>query len=259
MAARQWIDLSGQVALVTGAASGIGRASALALAEVGAQVLAVDIDGAGAAAVAEAIAAVGGQARARTLDVASDTAWRELELWIANEVGGLDILVNSAGILGEDRVGDPSTAAFRHTFAVNVEGALFGMRTALTFMRRSGRGAIINLSSVAALRGTGVMASYGASKAAIAHYTRSAAQEAVRAGHDIRITAIHPGVIDTGMTDEYCGIHADMGPREAVEARTTSGRFGRPEEVADLVVFLASPRASFISGTGIVIDRAQSA
>lgn len=259
MSGGRWIDLSGQVAVVTGAASGIGRASALALAEVGAEVIAADLDEAGARAVADAIVAAGGRATARALDVTSDAAWRDLERWIADEAHRLDILVNSAGIVGTDRVGDPGTEAYRRIFAVNVEGSLLGMRTALGFMRRSGHGAIVNVSSAASLAGASIMASYGASKAAIAHYTRSAALEVARAGHDIRINSIHPGVIETAMADAFCEIYSGLGPREAVEARMTTGRFGRAEEVADLVVFLSSPRASFISGTGIVIDRAQSA
>jgi NAD(P)-dependent dehydrogenase (short-subunit alcohol dehydrogenase family) len=133
------------------------------------------------------------------------------------------------------------------------------MACALHFMRAAGRGAIVNMSSGASLRGSAVMASYGASKAAVAHFTRSAALDLVRAGHDIRVNAIHPGVIDTSMADDFSEIFSGLGPKETVMKVMTTGRPGTPEEVADLILFLASDRASFISGASIVIDRAQSA
>lgn len=250
-----WIDLTGRIALVTGAAAGLGRAIASGLADVGATVLLVDRDEAGLEAAAAAIPG----SLTHVLDVTSEAGWRELEAWIGGELGGLDILVNSAGVVASDRVGDADTEVYRRVFAVNVEGSLLAMRTALNFMRKSGKGAIVNISSAASLSGSSIMAAYGASKAAIAHYTRSAALEVLRAGHDIRINSVHPGVIDTPMADAFCDIYTALGSRGAVEAAMTSGRFGRPEEVADLVVFLASDRASFISGAGIVIDRAKSA
>lgn len=252
--ANPWIDLSGKVALVTGAASGIGRATCRALAEVGAKVLATDLDLAGAQAVAEE---VGGAARA--LDVTDAAGWAAIQQWIAADFGQLDILVNSAGVALKDSVGDASLDIYHKTFAINVEGSLLGMGMALQFMRAQGKGAIVNISSTAALRGNTLMASYGASKAAIAHYTRSAAVENIRAGHDIRINAVHPGLIETPMADDLCQIYDKLGSPETVRRMTTTDRTGRPEEVADLIVFLSSDRASYIAGTSINIDRAVNA
>jgi NAD(P)-dependent dehydrogenase (short-subunit alcohol dehydrogenase family) len=249
-----WIDLSGRVAVVTGAGSGIGRACVKGLAAVGATIIALDLDEAAARSAIKGLPLT----TARKLDVTSDEQWREIEAWIDAEFGRLDILVNSAGIVAGDRVGDSDLAVYERIFRVNVEGSLLGMRTALAFMRKAGKGSIINLSSTAALSGASLLASYGASKAAIAHYTRSAAIETRQAGHDIRINAVHPGAIDTAMGDAFVDMYASLGPREAVERMMTSGRFGHPEEIANLIVFLASDRASFISGASLVADRAKS-
>lgn len=250
-----WIDLTGRIAVVTGAASGIGRAAALALAEVGATVLALDRDEDGCRALIEA----GGAAAFRRLDVTSEADWQAAEAWIAEGWGTIDILVNSAGVVFTDRVGDEAVDVYRKTFAINVEGSLLGMRTALRFMRKAGKGAIVNISSAASFSGSSIMASYGASKAAVAHFTKSAALETARAGHDIRINSVHPGLVQTAMADDFYDIYGKLGSSEAVVKAMTTGRAGRPEEVADLIVFLSSDRASFISGAEIAIDRAQSA
>ncbi len=254
-----WIDLMGRIALVTGASSGIGQAAALALAKVGAIILAVDRDAAGLETTRAAITQAGGKVYVRTLDVTSESAWNETVAWIADQWGRLDILVNSAGVALSDRVGDPALDIYRKTFAINVDGSLLGMAAAHGFMRKARTGVIINVSSSASLKGNPIMASYGASKAAIAHFTRSAALETARAGHDIRINSIHPGLIETAMAEDLYSILSKVGPREAVIAMTTTGRPGRPNEVADLIVYLASDRASYISGAAIVIDRAASA
>ena len=254
-----WIDLTGQVAAITGAASGIGRACAFGLADLGASVLLLDRDAAGAEAVADEVIAAGGQAAAHGLDVTSETEWQIAGEWIAETQGSLDILVNSAGVMFADKPGDPDHEVYRKTFAINVEGSLLGMRTALGFMRAAGKGVIINISSAAALKGSSMLASYGASKAAIAHFSLSAALAELRAGHDIRVISVHPGLIETAMAQDFYNVFSKLGGPDQVVAATTSGRPGRPEEVANLVAFLASDRASFISGTGITIDRAQSA
>ena len=257
--AKPWIDLTGRVAVVTGAAAGIGRASALALAGAGATVLVLDLDLAGVSAVAAEIREQGGSAEARALDVTSETGWQGIATWIEAAFGCIDILVNSAGVAMKDSVGDADLAIYRQTFAINVEGTLLGMQTGLYFMRQRGRGSIVNLSSSAALRGNSLMASYGASKAAVAHYTRSAAVEVLRAGHDIRINAVHPGLIETAMAQDLYRIYERIGPPDTVRAAVTTGRAGRPDEVADLILYLVSDRASYVSGTSIVIDRAANA
>jgi 3(or 17)beta-hydroxysteroid dehydrogenase len=249
-----WIDLNGQVAVITGAASGIGKATCAALAGAGANVIALDLDLAGAQAVA---AEIGGAAH--VLDVSSESGWHAVSDWIDAEFGRLDILVNSAGIALKDTVGDVDLSNHHKTFAINVEGTLLGMQVALRFMRPQGKGAIINLSSTASLKGNPNMASYGASKAAVAHFTRSAALENVRAGYDIRINSVHPGLIETAMASEFYGILDKLGSPDALRTMMTTGRPGRPDEVADLILYLASDRASFVSGASIVIDRAASA
>ena len=254
-----WINLTGNVAAVTGAASGIGRAAAMALADAGATVIALDLDLSGAETTAAAIGAAGGKAVAYELDVSSESQWHAIGSRIEAEFGRLDILINSAGVSLKDSVGDASLEIYRRTFAINVEGTLLGMQVALGFMRRQRKGAIVNLSSAASLRGNTLMASYGASKSAVAHFTRSVAVESIRSGHDIRINAIHPGVIETPMADDLCRIYDKIGSPEAVRAAVTIDRTGRPEEVANLILFLASDRASYVSGASIVIDRAASA
>jgi NAD(P)-dependent dehydrogenase (short-subunit alcohol dehydrogenase family) len=251
---KPWIDLTGRVAAVTGGASGIGRATCVALSEVGATVIVLDRDLAGAEAVAEAVGGV-----ARALDVTSETEWHAVAGWIEQAYGRLDIMVNSAGVAISDSVGDEDLANYRTTFAVNVDGTLLGMQVALKFMRKADKGSIINLSSTAALKGNPIMASYGASKATVAHFTRSTALQHARVSDNIRINAIHPGLIETSMAGDFYDIFQKVGTPDAVRGAFTTGRSGRPEEVADLIVFLASDRASFISGASINIDRAASA
>jgi NAD(P)-dependent dehydrogenase (short-subunit alcohol dehydrogenase family) len=253
----KWIDLTGRLALVTGAANGIGLATAQALAERGADVVLLDHDGAGAEAAA---AAIGGKALARALDVTRTDEWDALGDWVAEKWGRLDIMVNCAGIVCFDRVDQAIMETYRDVFAVNVDGVVLGMATALRFMRAAGAGAIINVSSTASLKGNPGMASYGASKAAVSHFTRSAALECSRSGLDVRINAVMPGLTDTAMANKiHDQFDAKMGGREATMKAFSSGRSARPEEIADLIVYLASDRASYISGSVIACDRAQSA
>lgn len=257
---KPWIDLTGQVALVTGAAAGIGRATANGLAELGATVLLLDRDGPAAEAAAQAICSEGGKAEAQPLDVTKAEEWATLAQWVADKWGRMDILVNSAGIARFDRVDETMFDNYHEVFAVNVEGSLLGMTTALKFMREAGTGAIVNVSSGAALKGNPAMANYGASKAAIAHFTRSAALELVRAGLDVRVNAVLPGFTDTAMADQVHERFDDkLGGRDATLKVFSSGRPAEPEEIANMIVFLASGRASFVSGSVIVVDRAQSA
>lgn len=259
-----WIDLTGQLALVTGAASGIGRASAEAIAAAGATVIILDRDEGGIAETVAAIRSVGrsvgGRAEGCVLDVASEAGWLALADRVEKQWGTIDILVNSAGIARFDRVDGSMFGNYREVFGVNVEGTLLGMTTALRFMRQTGRGAIVNISSTASLKGNPAMASYGASKAAVSHFTRSAALEANRAGQNIRINAVLPGFTETAMAQAvYDQFDDKLGGREGTLSVFASGRPARPDEIANLVLFLVSDRASFVSGSTVTIDRAQSA
>lgn len=249
-----WIDLTGRVAAVTGAASGIGRAACIALAEAGAKVVALDRDLDGASMIAELC---GGTSH--VLDVTSEADWQIVASWFEAEFGRLDILVNSAGVAISDSVGDASLANYHTTFAINVEGTLLGMQVALEFMRKQGKGSIVNLSSTASLKGNPIMASYGASKATVSHFTRSAALQNARSGDDIRINAVLPGLVETAMAEDFFDIFEKVGSPDAVRSAFTTGRAARAEEVADVILFLASDRASFVSGASIVVDRAASA
>lgn len=258
--AEGWIDLSGRVALVTGAANGIGRASARGIAAAGATVLVLDRDEVGMAETVRLIAESGGTAHAIVHDVTDESAWAALGVRIEEEQGRVDILVNSAGVARFDRVEEGMSRTYREAFAVNVDGSLFGMAMALRFMRRSGRGAIVNISSTASLKGNPAMASYGASKAAISHFTRSAALECNRAGSDIRVNAVLPGFTETAMAQAvYHQFDQKLGGRDKTLAVFSSGRPAQPEEIADVVLFLVSDRASFVSGSIVSVDRAQGA
>lgn len=249
-----WINLSGRVAAVTGAASGIGKAACVALAAAGAKVIALDLDLDGAKAAAAEV-----EGAAHALDVTSEAEWRNVAEWIEAEYGRLDILVNSAGIAISDSVGDGSLNNYHKTFAVNVEGTLLGMQMALIFMRKQGKGSIINLASTASLKGNPIMASYGASKATVSHFTRSAALQNARTENDIRINAVLPGLVETAMAGDFYDIFEKVGTPDAVRSAFTTGRAAQPQEIADVILFLASDRASFVSGASIVVDRAASA
>lgn len=255
-----WIDFSGKIAAITGAASGIGRATARMLAELGGEVLLLDRDLAGAEAAAAGIVAAGGKASAHKLDVTSELEWQAAGQLIADRFGRLDVLINCAGVATFDRVDEAMFETYRKAFAVNVEGSLYGMAMALGFMRKAGKGAVVNISSTASLKGNPAMASYGASKSAIAHFTRSAACEFKGSGVPVRINAVMPGLTETGMAQAvYDQFDPKFGGREATMKAFSSGRAADPEEIANLVVFLASDRASFISGSVIAADNAQSA
>lgn len=255
-----WIDLTGQVAVITGAASGIGAAAACEIAAAGATIIGVDRSKTALDETVATIEAAKGTGHAHTMDITDAAAWKNLAETIAAQFGQLDILVNAAGIARFDKVDAQMFDNYREVFAVNVEGSLLGMSTALEFMREAGKGAIVNVSSCASLKGNPPMANYGASKAAISHFTRSAALEVIRAGHDIRINALLPGFVDSAMGDSiHQQFDEKLGGREGTLAVFSSGRAGTPQEMANVILFLVSDRASFVSGSTWVADRAQSA
>jgi NAD(P)-dependent dehydrogenase (short-subunit alcohol dehydrogenase family) len=244
--------LAGKVAIVTGGASGIGRATCRLFGREGATVTVTDVDEAGGAAVADEIARTGGAATFDRLDVSREADWTATVERVLRQHGRLDVLVNNAG-----RAGPPARPVVEHVLeqdwdlvmATNATGVMLGMKHAIPGMRRSGGGAIVNVVSVYAMVGSRYATAYHASKGAARALTRAAAIQ--YATERIRVNAVFPGFVETGMTARA---HAQPGVREERTALTPLGRIGEPEDIAPGILYLASDEASFVTGTELVID-----
>lgn len=240
--------VAGKVAMVTGAGSGIGRATARLLAKEGALVLAADINETAGRAISEEI---GG--RFHALDVSDEANWVETMATVASEQGGLDILINNAGISPHDTVENLELDTWRHIHGIVAEGVVLGCKHGLPLLKESDAAAIVNLSSVAGMIGASNYASYGAAKAAVRNLTKSVAMLCAERGYPVRANSVHPGSIDTPILDAD---KAKYGER-AITAREKSiplGRLGQAEEVAYAILFLASDEASFVTGTELIVD-----
>jgi 3alpha(or 20beta)-hydroxysteroid dehydrogenase len=232
--------LDGKVALVTGAARGIGEATARRFAGEGADVVLADRrDELGR----EAAAAIGG--RFVSLDVTSESAWAE----VVAEVGPVDVLVNNAGIMRIAPLLETSVERFREVLDVNLVGAFLGTRAVAPGMAARGGGSIINLSSPQGLEGRHGMSAYTASKFAVRGFTRTAAMELGE--HGIRVNCVVPGPTRTPMTRREGWTDADY---DAAYGGYPLGRMGSPDEIAAACAFLASDDASFVTGTDLVVD-----
>lgn len=246
--------LKDKVAVVTGAAQGIGRATALLFAQEGARVVLADVDEEGLTRTVADIRAAGGEASARRCDVSVEAEVASLMAFAAETYGGLDTVFNNAGI---EQPVTPSTevteALFDRVISVNLKGTFFGCKHALPLLKARGGGTVVNNASVSAFANVGGNASYAASKGAVMSLTRVLAIEYAR--ENVRVNAICPGVIDTGMNRRNLELSSDP---EAVAARwlqaTPMGRMGTPEEVAQTVLYLASSQSSFTTGVGLLID-----
>lgn len=242
-------SVSGRVALVTGAASGMGRATARLLAAMGAKVAVTDFNGAGADIVAQDIVSNGGKAQAWALDVADRNRVETVVAESAQAFGGLDILVNNAGISDALSFDDPRYGdAWERLIAVILTGTQQMTRAALPYLKQSDGGRIVNIASTEALGATAGHSGYSAAKAGVTGLTRSLAVEFGRAG--ITVNCICPGPINTGMTAAI--------PEDAkaifAKRRTAMNRYGEPEEVAQMIVSLCLPAASYITGAVIPVD-----
>jgi NAD(P)-dependent dehydrogenase (short-subunit alcohol dehydrogenase family) len=246
--------LQGKVAIVTGGAHGIGRATALRFAREGAALIVADVDEAAGAAVAETIEARGGRARFVRTDVSVEAEVARLVAAAEESFGGLDTIFNNAGV--EQPVTpshEVSEALFDRVIGINLKGTFFGCKYALPALRRRGGGTIVNNSSVSAFANVGGNLSYAASKGAVMSLTRVLAIET--AHERIRVNAICPGVIDTPMNERNRDRAPDPSRAEEGWRRITPlGRMGTPDEVAATVLYLASEMSSFTTGIGLLID-----
>ena len=259
------IELHGKVALVTGAASGIGAEIARRFAAYGAQVVVTDVRVDAGEVTAKGICDAGGLAIFIHQDVAVEDQWSGVVHGAIKAFGGLDILVNNAGIEQTCPLADVDLADVERIMAVNVIGTILGHKHAIRAMRPGGAagkgGSIINMSSIAGLIGAPAMAVYGATKGAVRLLSKAAAVECGRFGYGIRVNSIHPGLVATEMggklVDDFVrlGFFSDRSAaNERIPADYPIGRIGVPSDIADAALFLASELSSWITGAEFVVD-----
>lgn len=247
MNAQLQVDLTGQTAVVTGASRGIGQAIALALGRCGARVVCVARDSAKLEQTAAAIRQAGGSAEVRSCDVAHGDAVAALVDELVEKFDKLQILVNNAGITRDTLIPRMSDDDFDDVIATNLRGAFLFMRAAARPMMQGRYGRIINVSSVSGLVGNPGQSNYAASKAGLIGMTKSVAREL--AGRNVTVNAIAPGFIESDMTQALGAVVVDE-----VKKRIPCKRLGTAAEVAEAVLFLASPAASYITGQVLVVD-----
>jgi NAD(P)-dependent dehydrogenase (short-subunit alcohol dehydrogenase family) len=243
--------LAGKIVLISGGASGIGLATALRCSEQGATVAIGDID----LGKAQAAAAEHGALHALHLDVTDEDSWDGVVAAVVERFGRLDVLVNSAGIAPLGDIEHESVAQFRRVMTVNVDGVFLGCRAAVRAMHSGG--SIVNMSSVSGLIGGHNLAAYNASKGAVRLLTKSVALYCARKGTGIRCNSVHPTFVETPMLRGLFAGRSDADAARvegALRAQVPLGRFARPEEIAEMIVYLASDESTFVTGAEFVID-----
>jgi NAD(P)-dependent dehydrogenase (short-subunit alcohol dehydrogenase family) len=244
-------DFHGQVALVTGASSGMGLATAKAFAEAGATVVLADLKAEAVGAAAEDLVAAGHTAIAVTCDVSDDAEVANMVDRTIAEFGRLDAAFNNAGVMAHIApTADSTREDWDRVMGVNLRGVWSCMRHELRHMQRQGSGAIVNNASVGALTGNPGIGSYIASKHGVVGLTRTAALEYVK--HGIRVNAVNPGLIDTQVAREV--VAGDELAYADIAENVPIGRAGRPEEIAAAVLWLCSPGASYVVGQAVTVD-----
>jgi len=259
-------DLKGKVALVSGAGQGIGARTAEVLAESGALVVVTDVNDATGKATTERIRAAGHRAQFRHLDVTRDEDWRTVMDGVCTEFGGLDVLVNNAGVELIKSVADLTLEDWHWICRINLDGVFLGTKHGIRAMTdgstlRPKGGSIINVSSVAGLVGSAFQSAYNMTKGGVRLFTKSVAQECGLLSNGVRVNSVHPGVIRTPMMDAGLKDWTAMGYGATEEdtynrvlAMHPIGRFGEADDVAKAIRYLASDDSSFVTGAELAVD-----
>ena len=244
--------VEGKVAIVTGAASGMGKADALLLAREGASVVVTDMNATDGQAVADSI---GGKAVFMTLNVTDEDNWKQVISSTLEVFGRLDILVNNAGMIALGSIVDTELADWRKINAVNSDGVFLGCKHAIPAMAASGGGSIVNMSSVAAIHGQSFVAAYTASKGAVRALTKNVAMFCKEQKNGIRCNSVHPDGVKTPMVVKVA-TGKETATQEDLDRLNGLDNMCEPEDVANLVLFLASDESRFINGAEMLIDNA---
>jgi NAD(P)-dependent dehydrogenase (short-subunit alcohol dehydrogenase family) len=263
--------VDGKVAIVTGGAAGIGRAAAELLAAEGASVVVTDIDTREGEIVVKGITANGGTAIFRKQNVVDEPLWNAIVSETVETYGKLDILVNNAGIATGGPITEMTLESWRNLMEVNVDSVFLGTKHSIPAMTASGGGSIINISSVAGIKGAPGLTAYNATKGAVRLFTKGVARECAAGQTGIRVNSVHPGIIDTAIWGKMSATMAESAEGSILDAATDGanapdveaiavgmqvpmGHSGKPAEIAEGILFLASDASSHMTGSELVID-----
>lgn len=246
--------LAGKIAIITGAAKGLGEADARMFAREGATVILTDVDRESGEALA---ADIGGKAEFHYHDVRHDAGWKALIDDVVARHGRLDILVNNAGVVTLGNIETQTEDDYRFIMAVSADGTFFGCKHAVRVMKETGGGSIVNMASIASIVGEPSVAAYAAAKGAIESLTRSVAVHCAQNRYNIRCNSVHPAGILTPMVEEVMR-QAGATPVDADDPASSGVRLGEPDDIANTVLFLASAESKYINGAAIRVDSAKS-
>jgi 3(or 17)beta-hydroxysteroid dehydrogenase len=248
--------LEGKIALITGGISGLGAAAAIRFASEGAKLLLTDIRDTGASELLTRIRQAGSEAAFALHDVTDEAQWENIIARVLASFGGLDIVVNSAGVAGSGNIEEASYAEFLRINRVNYDGVFLGTKHGVRGIRQSGRkGSIINLSSIEGIIADPDLVAYNGSKGAVRLLTKSAALHCATRGYGIRVNSIHPGHIMTDMLIRHVNSQADPDATwAAIRARYPGGHLGEPDDIAYAALYLASDESKFMTGAELVVD-----
>lgn len=248
--------VSGKMALVTGGAQGLGEAIGRMLAKEGAKVTLTDINGAGAEVVAASINAAhgAGTAYAFQQDVTDEARWKEVAQASHDAMGGLNVLVNNAGIGSLGSVEDETYEIFRKVQAVDVDSIFLACKYCIPLMRAHGLGSIVNISSIAGIIASGDYVSYNTAKAAVRHLSKSVALHCAKTGGQIRSNSVHPVFINTPILDRTKEMFGEEKALEKLGRQIPLGKVGEPDDIAYAVLYLASDESKLVTGAELKVD-----